>query len=171
MTADAAHAELHSHWCALHNFVLRRVANAALAADIAQEAYLRLASLPANTVLLNPRAYLFATAANLITDHQRSAAVRGENIPAEHLAEALPDPEPQADRQLLSREALGVLQAAVAALPPRTREVFELHKYEHLSYVEIAEQLGIARNTVMVHMTRALAQCRDAMRAYNAAAE
>ena len=171
MSADVALADLQNHWNALHQYVLRRVSDPTLAADIAQEAYLRLASLPANTVLLNARAYLFATAANLVTDHLRFAAVRGESVPADGLAEALADPEPQAELRLLSREALAVLQRAVATLPPRSREVFELHKFEQLSYLEIADRLGIARNTVMVHMTRALAHCRDAMRAYHASSE
>jgi len=57
-----------------------------------------------------------------------------------------------------------VLAAAVEALPPRTREVFRLHKYEGLSYSDIAEQLGIAKNTVMVHMVKALGLCREAMK-------
>lgn len=171
MTASSAQAELQVHWSALLHYVLRRVCDPALAADIAQEAYLRLASLPANTVLLNPRAYLFATAANLATDHLRSAAVRIESVSVDGIVDDLVDPEPAVERKLLSREALAVLHGAVETLPPRTREVFELHKFEHYSYLEIAGQLGIARNTVMVHMTRALAHCRDAMRAYHASAE
>jgi RNA polymerase sigma-70 factor (ECF subfamily) len=170
MTADAALADLQVHWSALHQYVLRRVNDPTLAADIAQETYLRLASLPANTMLLNARAYLFTTAANLVTDHLRSTAVRGHSVPADGL-ETLADPEPQAEVKLLSREALGVLQDAVAGLAPRTRQVFELHKFDQLSYVEIGQQLGISRNTVMVHMTRALAHCRDAVRLYHASAE
>jgi RNA polymerase sigma-70 factor (ECF subfamily) len=171
MNADAALADLQVHWSELRHYILRRVNDPALAQDIAQEAYLRLASLPENTVLLNPRAYLFATAANLVTDHARATAARGGTVPSETIAEALADPEPPVDRRLLSREALAVLQHAVATLPPRTRQVFELHKFEHFSYAEIADQLGIARNTVMVHMTRALGHCRDAMRLYQASAE
>lgn len=171
MPADAALADLQIHWRALHQYVLRRVNDPTLAADIAQEAYLRLASLPGNAVLLNARAYLFATATNLVTDHLRAVAVRGESISSDYIIEALADPEPQAELRLLSREALSVLQRAVAMLPPRTREVFELHKFEHLPYLEIADRLGISRNTVMVHMTRALAHCRDAMRAYHASAD
>ena len=53
------------------------------------------------------------------------------------------------------------LERAIDDLPRRQREVILLHKFEGLSYSAIAERLGISKNTVMVHMMRALAHCRD----------
>jgi len=49
----------------------------------------------------------------------------------------------------------------VAQLPPRTRQVFLLVKVEGLTYAETAERLGIARNTVMVHIVNAMAKLDD----------
>lgn len=150
------------YWDELAAFLTRRVGDPAMAADLTQEAYLRAAGLPDNTVLLNPRAWLFATARNLMVDHARRAKLR--HAASDDELASLADDGPAADAVLLAREELAVLAAAVEALPPRTREVFRLHKYEGLSYSDIAEQLGIAKNTVMVHMVKALGLCREAMK-------
>lgn len=41
-----------------------------------------------------------------------------------------------------------------------------MHKFDELSYSEIAAQLGIAKNTVVVHMVRALAHCKKRLDQY-----
>lgn len=161
---------LEVHWDAVAAYLTRRLRDPVAAADLTQETYLRVAALPANTVLLNPRAYLFTTARHLLVDHWRSARQRHEAADIAQI-EQTADPAPAPDRVLLSREELDILAQAVDALPPRTRQVFRLHKYEQLSYVEIGERLGMARNTVMVHMTRALARLRDRLAHYRRSAD
>jgi len=52
------------------------------------------------------------------------------------------------------------LRGAIRALPPRSRTVLVLHKYEGLSSAEVAAKLGISRNTVMAHMFTALKRLR-----------
>lgn len=52
------------------------------------------------------------------------------------------------------------VNAAVAALPARQREIFVLARYHRLSHAEIAETLGISRATVSNHMTAALKRLR-----------
>lgn len=47
-------------------------------------------------------------------------------------------------------------QCAFDALPPRTRQVFLLHRMDDLSYAEIAERLGISIEAVQEEMTNAL---------------
>ena len=156
------------YWDEIAAFLARRLGDPVAAADLTQEAYLRAATLPANASLINPRAWLFATARNLLVDHARRTRVRHDmGMDPEDLA-TLPDQRPGAEAALLSREALAVLIQAVEDLPPRTREVFRLHKFEGRSYAEIAAHLGIAKNTVMVHMVKALGHCREAMRSHRA---
>jgi RNA polymerase sigma-70 factor (ECF subfamily) len=157
----------------LTQFLRRRVASPDVAADLAQEAFFRLlrsdkvAEAQASTAR-DARAYLFSIAANLAIDHRRQAR-RQQTDPVEIATiAAFPDPRPSAERTSLSREELRVLAAAVAGLPPRGREVFLMHKIEDLSYAEIAARLGIAKNTVIVHMVRSLAHCRRALAAHRA---
>ncbi len=163
MPPGIATNRIETYWDELAAFLTRRLGDPVVAADITQEAYLRAAALPANTALINPRAWLFATARNLLVDHARRSHVRrAVNGTAEYFAE-LSDQCPGADAILLSREELAMLARAIEALPPRTREVFRLHKFDGRSYAEISAQLDIAKNTVMVHMVKALGHCRKAM--------
>ncbi|HET8728198.1 MAG TPA: RNA polymerase sigma factor, partial [Alphaproteobacteria bacterium] len=104
--------------------------------------------------------YLFRTARNLVTDHYRAARRAYSAATPDSEWQALPDPQPSAEAVILSREMLDVVRQAIADLPPRGREVFLLHKFEGLSYAEIAARLGIAKNTVVVHMVRSLAHCK-----------
>ena len=62
------------------------------------------------------------------------------------------------------RRLAEALRAALTELPPRCREVLILHKFEGLSYAEIAAKLGIAKNTVTVHLAKAMRLLRRGMR-------
>jgi RNA polymerase sigma-70 factor (ECF subfamily) len=50
--------------------------------------------------------------------------------------------------------------SAVAALPPEQREVIVLKEYQGLTFVEIAEVLGVPLSTVKTRLYRGLAQLR-----------
>lgn len=154
---------LQVHWDELAGYLRRRLGDPALASDLTQEAFLRLAELPDETTVLNPRGYLFAVAQRLLADHWRSTRLRYEAPAAAGVLEQVVDPAPRPDESVANRQAVAVLSRTIEALPPRTREVFRLHKFENLTYIEIGKRLGMARNTVMVHMTLALARCRDAL--------
>nr|WP_298690356.1 RNA polymerase sigma factor [uncultured Dongia sp.] len=147
----------------LRLFLARRVASPETAADLAQEAFYRLLRSDQAPDALDTRAYLFRTAANLAIDHNRHRRRQQTSTGEEQAIAEFADPQPSAERSALSREELRVLEQAIATLPPRGREVFLLHKIDQLSYAEIAARLGIAKNTVVVHMVRSLAHCRHAL--------
>lgn len=144
----------------LQRFFRRRVNSPETAADLTQETFLRLLRAGPAATLRDPKAYLFRTARNLVIDHHRSAKDRHSSPVADAEWRALRDPHPSPEATVLSREELDVVRQAIADLPPRGREVFLLHKFEGLSYAEIAGRLGIAKNTVVVHMVRSLAHCK-----------
>ena len=148
----------------LRRHLTRRLACADTAGDLTQEAFARLLRRQAAEPLDNPRAYLFRIAANLVTDHFRRRA-RSPAQPPDGGIDDLVDQGAGPDRTLLAREDLTRLKRAIDELPPRRREILLLHKFEGLSYQEIADKLGIAKNTVMVQMMRALAHCRDRLSA------
>ncbi len=57
------------------------------------------------------------------------------------------------------RQEADLLEAAIADLPPRCREILVLRKFEDLSLREIATRLGIAEHTVESQLTKALHRC------------
>ncbi|MGH6622214.1 MAG: RNA polymerase sigma factor [Alphaproteobacteria bacterium] len=141
---------------ALLRFLARRLGDATLAEDLTQETWLRAANVGGASVIGNPKSYLFRVASNLAFDHMRRAHRAGDVGPAHDVSAAIPDPAPNSESIVLTREELRVLGAAIDALPQRCRQVFLLARVEGLSYVEIGARLGISPKTAFSHMVRAL---------------
>ncbi|MEM7561455.1 MAG: RNA polymerase sigma factor [Pseudomonadota bacterium] len=144
----------------LRRYLTRRLDCAHTADDLTQETFARLIRSDSTALLDNPRAYLFRIASNLVTDQFRGGRAQWRAYSEESL-ESIVDPSSDPVQACLTGDEIDRLEQAIEALPARQREIIVLHKFEGLSYAEIAEKLDISKNTVMVHMMRALAFCRD----------
>jgi RNA polymerase sigma-70 factor (ECF subfamily) len=71
---------------------------------------------------------------------------------------------PSTDASVREREIEVAIQAAIAELPDRCRQVFELSRIDGLKYAEIASRLGISVKTVEVQMGKALRVLRERLR-------
>ena len=73
----------------------------------------------------------------------------------EHWVESiiLPEEEDKEEQMQLFRQAL---IRAIEDLPPRCKMIYKLHKYDGLTYQEIAEVMDISKKTVESQMTRAI---------------
>lgn len=58
------------------------------------------------------------------------------------------------------------IKNAVEELPPQCQRVFRLSREEGLKYHEIADELGISKKTVEVHMGKALKMLRESLGDY-----
>jgi RNA polymerase sigma-70 factor (ECF subfamily) len=67
---------------------------------------------------------------------------------------------------IVEKELNSKIMLAIAALPPRCREVFELSRFEMMSYKEIAQQLEISPNTVENQIVKALKLLRENLREF-----
>lgn len=151
------------HYKELLNFCARALKNRDLAADLVQEAYARfLGAQQSGAAIADPRALLFHTVRNLLTDRHRRAEVR-----AHQSLDALPeDEQPLAPRHLQPEEILAFSQyaraifAAIESLPPRCREAFILNRFDGLSHQEVAGAMGISRNMVAQHVIRGVLVCK-----------
>ena len=123
--------------------------------DVMLELWRRRESITFETSL---RAYLFQATRNRGLNYLRRQRVetRGEAT----IAAALPTPEP-ADSDARESELNVAIQAAIASLPDRCREVFELSRIQGLKYSEIATELGISVKTVEAQMGKALRVMRE----------
>ena len=71
------------------------------------------------------------------------------------------NPPVASDARAVERELDVAVRAAIAELPDRCREIFELSRVNGLKYGEIAETLGVSVKTVETQMGRALKRLRD----------
>lgn len=103
------------------------------------------------------QAYLFRATRNRALNHLRHLAVQRKNAGALQADEA---EEASAPAELVAQELEAAVHEAIAALPPRCREVFELSRGRGLKYGEIAEALDISVKAVEANMGRALKSLR-----------
>lgn len=109
------------------------------------------------------QAYLFRSTRNRALNHVRHQRVVQRAAVALLVDEAR---EASAPHELAGAELDTALAAAVAALPPRCREVFELSRGQGLRYAEIAERLGVSTKAVEAQMGRALKSLRERLAAW-----
>jgi RNA polymerase sigma-70 factor (ECF subfamily) len=65
-----------------------------------------------------------------------------------------------------SKEIKSAIDAAIASLPEKCREIFLLSRNEQLKYHEIAEKLGLSVKTVETQMSRALVVMREQLKEF-----
>src|SRR6476660_4152181 len=106
----------------------------------------------------SPQAYLFQSTRNRALNHVRHERVERRGEPE---AMGLAAVGASAPAQLIEEEIEIALKNAVAALPARCREVFELSRTHGLRYSEIATVLGISVKTVEAQMGKALRILRE----------
>lgn len=128
--------------------------------DILQDTYLKLQKIPADAVIDTPRSYLYRLADNLAKDRMRSATARERYISGAVMPDVTED-RPSPEHETDYRQRLLILQNAVRDLPERQRQVFLMHKFDGLSYGDIALELRISKSAVEKLMMKALAHCRN----------
>ena len=87
--------------------------------------------------------------------------------------EELPHAEPAAGpaetnpaAPLLEREFVEKMEEALAAIPPKFREILVLREVQGLSYEEIAEVLRCSKGTVESRLFRARARLKEKLKSY-----
>lgn len=60
------------------------------------------------------------------------------------------------DDELVGKELYRLYQQAIEQLAPQKKKLYLLSREEHFNYEEIAEKMGISKNTVRNHMTEAI---------------
>ncbi|MEM9526956.1 MAG: RNA polymerase sigma-70 factor [Bacteroidota bacterium] len=143
----------------LRNFLFYRCGNAEKAADLVQDAFLRLWENCSKVLPEKAKAWLFKVGENTFLKQVRHERVVQKY---EWHVSALPEntaTSPQ--EELEEKEFMEQLEAAIAALPEGAREVFLLNRLEDMKYREIAEHLGISQKAVEKRMHRALVDLRE----------
>ncbi len=141
------------------------------ALDAVQDAMMKLVQSYASRGEDEWRPLFYRILSNRIRDLQRRRTVRGRImawLPArdaeddeefDPIAQA-PSHEASPARRLEIDEAIGVLETAVAELPPRQQQAFLLRNFEGLDVAETASAMGCSEGSVKTHYFRALESLR-----------
>jgi RNA polymerase sigma-70 factor (ECF subfamily) len=158
------------HQDRLFRYLLRLVGDEAVAEDLFQQAWVKVAERIGRYDRSRPFApWLFAVSRNLALDHLRRRHPESLGDQPEPEAPATPEADPFA--RAVARQQGARLAAAVAELAPLDREVLSMRFEEDLSLPELAQRLGVPLPTAKARLYRALARLRDRLLARAPASE
>lgn len=149
------------HQAGLKRF-LRRIAPASLdVEDISQETILRALQAEREREILEPRAYLFVIARNIVRDALDKKTRSVIDFIEDFSPETLFSNEPPVEEQVESRQRLLLFLEAVATLPEQCQQVFVLKKVYGYSHREISRKLRISVSTTEKHVATGLKRCSE----------
>ncbi|MCH7343347.1 RNA polymerase sigma factor [Pelomonas sp. CA6] len=148
---------------ALERYVRRLLGNSADAADVSQEAFLRVYAAELGGQTPVSEALLYTVARNLALSELRKRTTRATDTIADLDALGVIAPGANPEAQLQERQYIGAVELAMQRMAPKCLEVFRLRKIDNLSHAEIGERLNISTKTVERHITRALQLCHEAL--------
>jgi RNA polymerase sigma factor (sigma-70 family) len=139
-------------FASLVRYLDRLSGDPALAADIAQEAFVKLyhrGTMPEDT-----RAWLVSVANNLFRDERRRVSRRLRLLARRSPDATLGDPAPAPDAHLFSDAERNAVRAALQSMPERDRQLLLLRE-AGLSYRELAIALSLVESSVGTLLMRA----------------
>ncbi len=142
----------------LLNYFAHRVSDRDVAADVVQEAYLRVLALQnGGGAVREPRALLYHAGRSILaTAATRRAA---ERRMLDTLALVRRDSAPSAEREAIARQQLDRFMARLAAMPRKRREVFILVRIHGYSYREAGVRVGLNESAIERHVMRGIFDC------------
>lgn len=103
--------------------------------------------------------YLYRSTKNTSITYLRKNKIKFEPIPESHDFVAKQDSFP--DSEILKIENKLKIDNLLNILPERNKEIFVLHRFSGLKYIEIANVVGISVKTVEKHMSKSLKLLRE----------
>ncbi|WP_165793729.1 RNA polymerase sigma factor [Hyphococcus luteus] len=162
----ALEALYRAHAPGLARQLAARLGCEATALDIVQSAFLKLAEHENPEEIREPERYLFRIALNLASSHASDGARRRrileENAP---ILAGASEAAPVQERGAIAREEAALAARVIDRMPRKRRHAAVLFLYHGMSGPKIAEALGIKEAAARKHVSRAMADIREALRA------
>jgi RNA polymerase sigma factor (sigma-70 family) len=155
----SVHNVIRRHHDSLVRFLKHRLRVTEDAADIAQEAYIRLMHYEGSKEIQSAPSLLFRIAINVANDMGRAelSRHRADHCSIEDVDLAADAPTPE--REIAAEQDLELAYQAIAELPPKCQQVFLLSRAKRMTYPEIAAHCGISVKMVEKHISHALQIC------------
>jgi len=143
-----------NHAPALRRRLRARVRSHEEANDLVQDAFARLLGARSLSSVRDPCAFLNRIVRNLLIDRSRRLSARFPHVSIDVDADIAVAPDQ--GQEIEVEQMRQRYRELVQLLPPRTREVFILHRLDGHSYKDIAARLDISVRTVEWHIAQAI---------------
>jgi RNA polymerase sigma-70 factor (family 1) len=146
------------YWHGVFATALKWTRSKADAEDVVQEVFFKIW----NRKELLPDILHFSAYLHTMARHEILSSLKAKpsGFAVEGLEQTLEDEQPDAVGLLSLKELEQTVRAAVDSLPPQQKLVYNLTRQEGLSHEEIAQRLGVTKETISNHATRALSHIR-----------
>ena len=150
----------------LVRFARIRIRHAADAEDLVQDAFLSAARAYPDRPATELKPLLFTMVRNLSINYLKSGDTQRRRR-SDEIGEAedrLACPKtPNPETQMSDAQSLDRVEAALAAMPARRRDALRLHRFEGLSYKQIAARLQVSPGTVKTDIAMAVAEIAETL--------
>jgi RNA polymerase sigma factor (sigma-70 family) len=147
---------------ALRRYFQRRVGPVE-ADDLLQEVVLAMHKRGGVAEIEHVGGYIFSVAARVLARNARIGGRMPRSGGDDHFHLLIDDLSPE--RSLLAKDSVQKLIEILQTLPPRAAQAFILHRFEEMSYAEIASHMGVSVRAVESHIKRTMDRVLAAMSA------
>lgn len=162
--SDIFNKLFHDYYTNLSRFAFTYVKDEAVAEELVQEVFVNLWQKQELKEISSIRSFLYISvrnrALNYLRDH-KTRTLHENDFAIERERDALYEYNEYEHKQLET-----LVKDAIAELPEKCREIFELSRNENLSYQQIADQLNISAKTVENQISIAIKKLRVKLKDY-----
>lgn len=162
--SDIFNKLFHDYYTNLSRFAFTYVKDEAVAEELVQEVFVNLWQKQELKEISSIRSFLYISvrnrALNYLRDH-KTRTLHENDFAIERERDALYEYNEYEHKQLET-----LVKDAIAELPEKCREIFELSRNENLTYQQIAEQLNISTKTVENQISIAIKKLRVKLKDY-----
>jgi RNA polymerase sigma-70 factor (family 1) len=162
---DMAFKELYSrYWQTIFEAAYRRLGNRETAKELVQTVFLRIWEKRHTIHIDHLRAYLQTAIKNSIINYLERTLVHKKYL--QHVINTTTGACQATESTINLNELSQALEKAISTLPEKTRHVFRLSRFDHLSIREIAASMNISEKAVEYHITQSLKTVRLHLKDY-----
>ena len=152
---ETAFKEIYNrHWKLLFNAAYYRLNSKETAKELVQNLFLHVWEKRNSLSITNLQYYLQTAIKNRVINHIETMLVQKKY--QQHFRETFSNQSSETEATVQYNELYHAFEKALQQLPQKTRDVFKMSRFEHLSVKEIALRLNISEKAVEYHITSSL---------------